>query len=152
MDPVWMAFAGLVVSVLLYFGVVERGKRAERRRLADQDSQDDKQYQRTLADAKVEEYWNTVSRNYSSGIHALVTLGLHELGSDQSIRDAIESMRLRTGNDPLSPPLRKTLDGVDLRELFRHVAERDIDFSKTSVSDVLASMKYSESSRHADKG
>ncbi len=152
MDPIWMAFGGLVVSVLLYFGVVERGKRAERRRLADQDSGDDEQYQRTLADAKVEKYWNTVSRNYSSGIQALVMLGLYELDSDERVRDAIESMRLRTGNDPLSPHLRKTLEGVDLREFFRHVAERDIDFSKTSVSDVLASMKDSESSRHADKG
>ncbi len=152
MDPIWMAFGGLVVSVLLYFGVVERGKRAERRRLADQDSRDDEQYQRTLADAKVEKYWNTVSRNYSSGIHALVTLGLYELDSDERVRDAIESMRLRTGNDPLSPHFRQTLEGVDLREFFRHVAERDIDFSKTSVSDVLASMKDSESCRHADKG
>ncbi len=152
MDPIWMGFWSLVVAGLLYLAVAERSKRAERRRLADQDSRDDEQYQRTLADAKVEKYWNMVSRNYSSGIHALVTLGLYELDSDQRIRDAIESMRLRTGNDPLSPPLRQTLEGVDLREFFRHVAERDIDFSKTSVSDVLASMKDSETCRHADKG
>ena len=67
--------------------------------MADQDSRDDEQYQRTLADAKVEKYWNTVSRNYSSGIHALVMLGLYELDSDERVRDAMESMRLRTGND-----------------------------------------------------
>ncbi len=144
MDPVWMAFAGLVVSVLLYFGVVERGKRAERRRLADQDSRDDEQYQRTLADAKVEKYWNTVSRNYSSGIQALVMLGLYELDSHERVRDAIESMRLRTGNDPLSPSMHKTLEGVDLWEFFHHIAEKEVDLFQTSVSDVLASMEDSD--------
>ena len=143
MDPVWMAFAGLVVSVLLYFGVVERGKRAERRRLADRDGWNDEHYRRTLADAKVEKYWNMVSRNYSSGIHALAMLGLYELDSDQSIRDAIESMRLRMGNDPLSPSLRKTLEGVDLWEFFHHVAEKEVDLFQASVSDVLASMEES---------
>ena len=123
MDAVLIGAGGLILSVLLYFGVIERGKRAERRRLAVLDSQDDKQYQRTLADAKVEKYWNSVSRNYSSGIQALVMLGLYELDSDERVRDAIESMRLRTGNDPLSPHFRKTLEGVDLREFFRHAAE-----------------------------
>ncbi len=144
MDPIWMGFWSLVVAGLLYVAVAERSKRAERRRLADQDSRDDEQDQRTLADAKVEKYWNTVSRNYSSGIHALATLGLYELNSDQSIRDAIESMRLRTGNDPLSPSMRKTLEGVDLREFFRHVAEEEVNLFQTSVSDVLASMEDSD--------
>ena len=147
MDPIWIGFWGLVVSGLLYIAVGQRVARAEWRRLADQDSRDEGQNQSTLADAKVEEYWNLVSRNYASGIHALVTLGLHELDSDQHIRDAIESMRLRTGKDPLSPQLRETLEGVDLREFFRCAAEKEVDLLKKrddGISAVLASMKDSD--------
>ena len=133
MDPAWIAFGALVVMALVYFAS-KKGRAdsyAERR-------------QEDLVAAKVETYSELVRSHHSSGIHALGTLGLDELDSDERIRDAIERMKARSGKDPLGKKTRPLLEGVDLWRFFRHVAERAIDFNKTSVPEVLASMSVSD--------
>ena len=57
-------------------------------------------------------------------------LGLHELDSDKRIRAAIETMRLRSGQDPLGEKTRPLLEGVDLRQFFRYVAEEAIQVQR----------------------
>ena len=117
MDPIWIGAASLVLAGLAYFAVVERGKRAERRQLA----RDAEREQRHLATAKVTRYVELAGSHprTAAGLHALAMLGLHELDSDQRIRDAIEDMRIRLGGE-------------------------DVNFAKKSVSDVLASMEDSD--------
>ena len=131
MDPIWMAFWGLVLAALLYFA-------AEQRRAAS----DAERRQDELAEDKVDTYIGLAPKA-ASGIYALAMLGLHELDSDKRIRAAIETMRLRSGQDPLGEKTRPLLEGVDLRQFFRYVAEEAIKFNETSVSEVLAAMEGS---------
>lgn len=145
MDPVWIMFlGGPLLAVLIYFAGVERGKRAEKRRSADRADRttaDAERRQEDLVAAKVEAYLASVRSLHASGIHALATLGLYELDSDERIRGAIERMKLGSGKDPLGRKTPSLLEGVDLRRFFRHLAENSIDLHKTSVSDALASME-----------
>ena len=135
MDPIWMAFWGLVLAALLYFA-------AEQRRAAS----DAERRQDELAEDKVDTYIGLAPKA-ASGIYALAMLGLHELDSDKRIRAAIETMRLRSGQDPLGKETRPLLEGVDLKQFFGYVAEAAIKFNETSVAEVLAAMEAVGSER-----
>ncbi len=144
MDPSGMALWALAAGVLLYFAHLGRRKVAERRDWAEWEKRDANRQQQDLATAKVEKYLELAADPLVEGISALAMLGLHELDSDQRVRDAIYMMRLRSkGEDPLGRGARQLLEGVDLQRFFLHVAEEDIDFSSTSVADALASMEDS---------
>ena len=135
MDPIWMAFWGLVFAALLYVAV-KQGRAAS----------DAERRQDELAEDKVDTYIGLAPRT-ASGIYALAMLGLHELDSDKRIRAAIETMRLRSGQDPLGKETRPLLEGVDLKQFFRYVAEAAIKFNETSVAEVLAAMEAVGSER-----
>ena len=144
MDPSGMAVWALAAGVLLYFAHLGRRKVAERRDWAQWERREANRQQQDLVTAKVEEYLELTADPLVEGINALAMLGLHELDSDQRVRDAIYMMRLRSrDHDPLGQSARQLLEGVDLQRFFLHVAEEDIDFSSTSVADALASMEDS---------
>ncbi len=144
MDPSGIALWALAAGVLLYFVHLGRSKMAEGRDWAEWERREANRQQQDLITAKVEKYLELAADPLVEGINALAMLGLHELDSDQRVRDAIYMMRLRSKReDPLGQDARQLLEGVDLRRFFLHVAEKDIDFSSTSVSDALASMEDS---------
>ena len=143
----WIGFlGGPLLAALIYFAGVHQGKKAERRHWAGVDERNAERQHQELVIAKVDRYLELAESHppIAVGFSALLRLRLHELDSDERVRDAIERMSSGSRNDPLGPAKMEALEGVDLRRFFQHAADRHVDPSSASVADVLASMEDSD--------
>ena len=150
-DATLVGIAGVVIAALAYFAGVQRGKRqsaevaAHARELQEQDHA----LQRELAahqrrgqgiDRVVASYVRIVRNHLSSGIYAVADSGIATLETNEDAIEALRRMRLEEGNDPLKGQ-REKLERVNLLTFFRFVRENGINFSQTSVDQVLQRMK-----------
>lgn len=80
----------------------------------------------------VDEYVSMAKASKDNGPHALAKLGLHVLGSDDVIRQAIEEMGARTGQSPWQGADVHVKD-VNLVDFFRVASEQRVNFFSTTV-------------------
>ncbi len=150
MEPL-IGIGAIVVSLILYYAGVRRGRRQEQKHREHelQMAREQREHEVALEAARqrredicrvVDEYVSMVRRHHDSGPHALVSLGLEHLGSDQAIREAIEQMGIRAGRDPWGGDGQHIQD-IDLLAFFRHVREARVDFFKLSVEAVAATVR-----------
>ncbi len=141
----------IVVPVALYRAGVRQGRRQEQKRHEHelQMAREQRGHERALeADRQrreliskaADEYVDMARRRHDSGPHALATLGLEYLGSDEAIREAIDQMGIRTSRNPWGSDGQHIQD-IDLVAFFRHVREARVDFFKHSVEAVAAKVR-----------
>lgn len=154
-----IAAAGIIISALTYFAGVKRGKReSQEQREHEIRLEVERQEHDGLMEASrrrherivrvADQYVTWARKHHDNGPHALVHLGLEQLGSDADIREAIEDMRVRNGhgNDPWAGAGGEVED-VDLVVFFRHVRENGIDFFRTTVADVAEEVRLLDGGR-----
>lgn len=143
-----IAAISAVISVLVYFAGVRRGEHLERgrqeheRALQRQREEHERQLaidqrEAEMASKLADEYVEMSRRRFDSGVTALARLGLHRLGSDRLIRQAIDEMRVRTNADPWSGQ-EAEVAGIDLVEFFGTVSDRKVNFFESTVADIAA--------------
>ena len=135
-----IGIVGLVVSIGLYWAGKRHGESLERERQAHERflQQDERMHQ--LASKAADDYVQMARLNQDSGPHALGTLALHLLASDELIRNAIHEMYLRSGNDPWNGKS-NYLENIDLVHFFTYVKENKVDFFSTSVENAAKAVK-----------
>ena len=70
----------------------------------------------------------------------MARLGLHALGSDGLIRDAIQEMYARSGTDPWAG-WQRHVDDMDLVKFFGWVRDNNEDFFATTVEAVASQVR-----------
>jgi hypothetical protein len=142
---------GVVVSIATFAFGVRLGKRQEEerrehelvlereRREHELEMERDRQ-RRELVSKVADEYVDMARGRLDAGPHALATLGLEQLGSDAAIREAIEEMHVRVGEDPWSGQS-KQVEDIDLAVFFRMVREERVDFFRTTVESVASRVR-----------
>jgi hypothetical protein len=129
-----IGIGAIVVSVILYYAGVRHGRRQdrERREHERQMAREQRKHELPLEAARqrreliskvADEYVSMSRRRYDNGPHALASIGLEHLGSDQAISEAIEEMRVRAGEDPWAGHSQH-VKGIDLVAFFRHAREK----------------------------
>jgi hypothetical protein len=63
-------------------------------------------------------------------------LGLHKLGTNESIEMAIDQMELLTGSDPWAGHKNEVI-GADLVEFFRYIHTHRVNLHDTSIEEIL---------------
>lgn len=146
-----VGIAAIVVSVILYYAGVRHGRRQDRQRREHELQMAREQHEhemaleaarhrRELISKVADEYVSMSRRRLDNGPHALSSIGLDHLGSDQAVREAIEEMRIRAGEDPWAGQSLHIRD-VDLVAFFRHVRENRINLLQVSVEAVAAEVR-----------
>jgi hypothetical protein len=116
------------------------GQRLERERQDNARQLERERRDNALASKVADRYVEMASLRKDSGPHALATLGLHALGSEALIRQAIQEMEARSGTDPWGGAARY-VETIDLVRFFTWVSENHPDFHTTSVADVAKQVK-----------
>lgn len=147
---VFLAFAAIIVAVLIYFAGVQRGTKQERDRQTREEMLEHNRREQNLASKVADEYVDMVRRRFDSGVHALARLGLHRLGSDQLIRQAIHEMEVRTGQDPWGQQS-ALLQDIDLVVFFQLVSEQKINFFETSLEQHIETARANQGNQDATK-
>ena len=146
-----VGIAAIVVSVILYYAGVRHGRRHDRARREHELQMAREQHEhemaletarhrRELISKAADEYVSMSRRRFDNGPHALSSIGLDHLGSDQAVREAIEEMRIRAGEDPWAGQSLHIHD-VDLVAFFRHVRENRINLLQVSVEAIAAELR-----------
>jgi hypothetical protein len=146
-----IGIGAIIMSVILYYAGVRHGRRQDRERRGHelQMAREQREHELALEVARqrreliskvADEYVSMSRRRFDSGPHALSSIGLEHLGSDQAVREAIEEMRVRAGEDPWAGQSHHVQD-IDLVAFFRHVREKRINFSSISVEVVAAEVR-----------
>ena len=152
-----ISIAAIAVSVILYYAGVRHGRRQDRQRREHELQMAREQHEHELAleatrhrreliSKVADEYVSMSRRRFDNGPHALSSVGLEHLGSDQAIREAIEEMRVRAGEDPWAGQSQHVQD-IDLVAFFRHVREKRINLPQTPVDTVAAEVRAQGSVR-----
>lgn len=129
-----------VSAVLCFFGAGFRVWREEHTKVVLQGGERRREKQnrlRDLADKMVEEYLHLARPHRDAGPHALATLGLEALKSDALIREAIDEMKQRSGEDPWQG-WRHHVEDVDLVSFFRLVREKRFNFQADGTVEDIA--------------
>lgn len=90
----------VLIAIAIFYLGIRYGRHQERERRAHELQMEADRRRRELASKVADEYVGMTRKNYDAGPHAMARLGLHELGSDAVIREAIHEMRahkLRSG-------------------------------------------------------
>jgi hypothetical protein len=142
---------GILVAIGTYYAGMRHGKQLEKERQTHELALEKERRDHEIAleqDRRIhelslkmtDEYVDMVRRSIDGGTHALAKLGLDKLGTDSAIRNAIDQMHARTGKDPWGRD-KSLLVGVDLVMFFKYVRDNDINFFKTTISDVVAKIE-----------
>jgi len=133
--PTWVFWVIAVPSVPIAGFLAWRDEHAKVVQEADGQRLERERQDNALASKVADEYVALARSRRDGGPHALATLGLHMLGSDALIRQAIREMHARSGSDPWSGAGRFAED-VDLVRFFGWVSDHHPDFHMTSVEEV----------------
>ena len=147
---IFVGIAAIVVSVILYYAGVRHGGRHDRERREHELQTAREQHEhemafeaarhrRELVSKVADEYVSMSRRRFDNGLHALSSIGLDHLGSDQAVREAIQ-MRIRAGEDPWAGQSLHIHD-VDLVAFFRHVRKNRINLLQVSVEAIAAELR-----------
>lgn len=142
---------GIAVAIGLYFLGVHQGKHQETSRREHELLLERERREHDLAmealrrhrervEKVVDEFVEIVRKHLDGGPHALATLGLHQLGSDQAIREAVKEMLGRTGSDPWAGDSAQ-VENVDLVLFFKYVQENRVNFFQRSVESVAMAVR-----------
>jgi hypothetical protein len=145
---------GIVVAIATYYAGMRHGKQLEKER---QKHEIELEKERRVHEIAIEqdrrihelslkltdEYVDMVRRSIDGGTHALAKLGLDKLGTDSEIRNAIDQMQARTGKDPWGRD-KQLIESVDLVMFFKYVRDNNINFFKTTISDIVAKMEIKQ--------
>jgi hypothetical protein len=141
----------IVVSIVLFYAGVRLGRRQDRERRdhelqmareqrAHELALEADRRRRELISKVADEYVSMSRRHIDSGPHALASIGLDQLDSDQAVREAIDEMRIRSGADPWGG-LGQHVQHLDLVAFFRHLREKQINFFHVSVETAAAAFR-----------
>ena len=140
---------GILVAISTYFAGAKRGERQQRKQHEHEIRMERERQSKGIASKAVDEYVNMVRSLRDSGPHALTSIGLDLLGSDDLIRQAIHEMHVRSGTDPWAGQTHHVED-ADLVLFFRYVREHRINFSQTSVEEVVRKLKTETGNKQHD--
>ena len=131
MSAEFIGLLGILIAVALYFASVQRGKAREKSRQINE-----------LASKFIDECVYMINRRRDTGPSALARFGLHQLKSDQRIRESIEEIKARTDLDPWEGR-EADIQDVDLVKFFKYIREHKIKFGHmgNSVEDVAKRVK-----------
>lgn len=121
-----IGIGGLLLSVLTYFAGVWRTEK----RLAAEDRQ-------TRVRRVFEKYMGLRGTNRTGGYDGLQKSGISTLRSNEEIQELINLIVAHGEIHPLGSDHEKVFNGVDLRKFFLYAAERQVNFLKTPVEDVI---------------
>jgi hypothetical protein len=133
MLSVAIGLLGITVSFGTYFAGRRNGRRQERDRKEREVRLERERERHALKATLVADYVTRVRSHRDSGPHALCRLGLDQLGSDTLIREAIDEMQARAGQDPWGT-WRQHVADVDLVAFFRFTREHDLEVPYDGVS------------------
>ena len=115
-----------------------RDEEADRGRRREKGDESDKREERIAR--FVDDYVDHARRHITAGLPALVPTGVTRLNDDSEIRAALDMCRTQLGKHPLGGN-KDDLKGVDLKVFFEFAAEKQVNFSTTSVEQALAMLK-----------
>jgi hypothetical protein len=137
-----LTLLAIIVTFGTYYAGVKRGEAKERRRRQyELDMEEDRRLYE-LKSKLVDNCVGMVDRCKDTGPSALARLDLHQLKSDQRIREAIEEIKARTDLDPWEGR-EADIQDVDLVKFFKYIREHKIKFGHmgNSVEDVVKRVK-----------
>ena len=121
-----IGIGGLLLSVLTYFVGVWRTEK----RFAAEDRE-------TRVRRVFEEYMKLRRANYTGGYDGLQKSGISTLRSNEEIQELINLIVAHGERHPLGSDHAKVFNGVDLRKFFLYAVEKQVNFLKTPVEDVI---------------
>ena len=128
-DNILIGIAGLLISVLTYFAGVWRTEK----RLSKNERND---RIRTV----LNKYMEFLRDRYTSGIDGLQKAGVAKLHNNSEIRDLIELITQHGVTNPLGNNSVR-YNSVDLKAVFDYTTTERVDFSKTSLDEIVAKIQ-----------
>jgi hypothetical protein len=135
-----IGIVGLMLSIGLYCAGKHHGEKLERERQLHERSLQADQRLHELSSKAADDYLQMARSHFDEGPHALASLALELLGSDELIREAIKEMHLRSGRNPWGDQSGK-VDDIDLVSFFTYVRQNKIDFFQTSIENVAKAVR-----------
>lgn len=125
-DQVLIGLAGLVLSVLTYFAGVWRTEKRHAR--------EDSAGRVKRVSEKYMEFRRT---NLTGGYDSLQKAGMATFASNAEVQEVLALIVAHGENHPLGSDHQSVFQGVDLLKLFKFAAERQINFLRVQIQDII---------------